>query len=59
MNKREVVCLTKIDAMSEEEIERFQLFFEQQLDRKVLPISASSGRNIDVLIPLLFRMIDR
>lgn len=59
VNKREVVCLTKIDAMSEEEIERFKLFFEQQLDRKVLPISASSGRNLDALVPLLFRMIDR
>ena len=56
--KREIVCLTKIDAMTEEEIERFQKFFEEQLDRKVLPISGVSGRNIDQLKALMIKCID-
>jgi GTP-binding protein len=57
-NKREIVCLTKIDAMTEEEIEKFQTFFEAQLDRKVLPISGVSGRNIDSLKALMIKCID-
>ena len=47
--KREIVCLTKIDAMTDEEIKKFQDFFEEQLDKKVLVISGVSGRNIDQL----------
>lgn len=57
-NKREIVCLTKIDAMSEEEIAKFQSFFEKQLDKKVLPISGVSGRNIDTLKSLMLKCID-
>lgn len=57
-NKREIVCLTKIDAMSEEEIQKFQDFFEKQLDKKVLPISGVSGRNIDTLKSLMLKCID-
>ena len=47
--KREVLCLTKIDAMSEEEIARFQKVLEEETQRKVLPISSVSGRNIELL----------
>ncbi|MGZ3787649.1 MAG: GTPase ObgE [Bacteriovorax sp.] len=57
-NKREIVCLTKIDAMTEEEIEKFQKFFEEQLDKKVLPISGVSGKNIDNLKALMIKCID-
>jgi len=57
-NKREIVCLTKIDAMTDEEIQKFQTFFEEQLDRKVLPISGVSGRNIDNLKALMIKCID-
>lgn len=53
--KREIICLTKIDAMSEEEIQKFQKFFEDQIDRKVLPISAVSGRNIDLLKSIMYQ----
>jgi GTP-binding protein len=56
--KRELVCLTKIDAMTEEEIAKFQNFFEEQLDKKVLPISGVSGRNIDNLKALMIKCID-
>lgn len=58
LNKREIVCLTKIDAMTEEEIEKFQTFFEEQLDRKVLPISSPSGRNIDILKNLMLKTLE-
>lgn len=57
--KKEIVCLTKIDAMTEEEIEKFQNFFEEQLGKKVLPISGVSGRNIDKLKQLMLKTIDR
>ena len=56
-SKRELVCLTKIDAMSEEEIVKYNKFFEEQLEKKVLPISAVSGRNIDVLKALMLKAI--
>ncbi|EQC45946.1 Obg family GTPase CgtA [Bacteriovorax sp. BSW11_IV] len=58
LNKREIVCLTKIDAMTEEEIEKFVKFFEEQIDRKVLPISSSSGRNIDILKGLMLTSLN-
>lgn len=57
-NKREIICLTKIDAMTEEEIEKYVHFFEEQLDKKVLPISGVSGRNIDALKALMIQCID-
>jgi GTP-binding protein len=53
--KKEIVCLTKIDAMTEEEIEKFRSAMEEQLDRRVLPISGVSGRNIDLLKQLMLR----
>jgi GTP-binding protein len=56
--KKEIVCLTKIDAMTEEEIAKFQKFFEEQLDRKVLPISAVSGRNIETLKSLMLKTLE-
>jgi GTP-binding protein len=55
LNKKEIVCLTKIDAMTEEEIERFRSTMEEQLDRRVLPISGISGRNIDLLKQLMLK----
>jgi len=58
LNKKELICLTKIDAMSEEEIKKFQDYFETELDKKVLPISAISGRNIDKLKELMSKTLD-
>ncbi len=55
LNKKEIVCLTKIDAMTEDEIEKFRSTMEEQLDRRVLPISGISGRNIDLLKQLMLR----
>ncbi|MFN8370288.1 MAG: GTPase ObgE [Bacteriovoracaceae bacterium] len=56
-DKREIVCLTKIDALSEDEIVKFQRCFEENLQKKVVPISAVSGRNIDFLKQLLLRVV--
>lgn len=55
LNKKEIVCLTKIDAMTEDEIEKFRSSMEEQLDRRVLPISGISGRNIDILKQLMLK----
>ena len=43
--------------MTEEEIQKYVTFFEEQLDKKVLPISSVSGRNIDILKNLLFKSL--
>lgn len=58
VKKRELVCLTKIDAMTDEEIKKFQDFFEEQLDKLVLPISGVSGKNIDKLKSLMLKCIE-
>ena len=52
--KKEIICLTKIDAMTEEAIAELQNFFQEQMQKKVLPISAVSGKNIDVLKSIMF-----
>ncbi len=57
-NKREIVCLTKIDTLTEKELKKFQDYFEYNLDKKILPISAVSGTNIDVLINLMVSAIE-
>jgi GTP-binding protein len=53
--KPEIVCLTKIDAMTEEEINKFVVEMESQLDKKVLPISSVSGLNLDVLKRIMLK----
>ena len=53
--KPEIVCLTKIDAMNQEEIDKFQKAMEETLDRKVLPISSVSGMNLDLLKRLMLK----
>lgn len=57
-NKKEIVCLTKIDAMTDEEIKKFQEAMEDEIQRKVLPISSVSKLNIDELINLMFLAIE-
>jgi GTP-binding protein len=53
--KPEIVCLTKIDAMTEEEIKDYVEIIEKELDKKVLPISAISGKNIDQLKRIMLK----
>ncbi len=54
-HKPEIVCLTKIDAMTEEEIMKFQTEMETHTDKKVLPISSVTGRNLDILKGLMLK----
>jgi GTP-binding protein len=56
--KKEIICLTKIDAMSDEELQTFQSHFQEQLDKKVLPISSVSGRNLDKLKQLMLKTLE-
>lgn len=53
--KPEIVCLTKIDAMTEEEIARFQAEIERHIDKKAVAISSVSGRNLDLLKRLMLK----
>lgn len=54
-NKPEIICLTKIDAMSEEEIQHFQQYMEENVQKKCLPISSVSGRNLDLLKRIMLK----
>jgi GTP-binding protein len=56
--KKEIICLTKIDAMTEEEISSFVKYFEEQLDKKVLPLSSVSGRNVEDLKSIMLQTLD-
>lgn len=58
IDKREIICLTKIDAMTQEEIQEFTDFFQEQLDKKVLPLSSVSGKNVEVLKSLMLRSVE-
>ncbi len=57
--KKEIICLTKIDAMSEEEIAQFIAYFEEQLDKKVMPISSVTGKNIEALKSIMLQTLDK
>jgi len=57
LGKREIICLTKIDAMTDEEVDKYVHFFEEQLDKKVLPLSSVSGKNIDVVKSLMLKCV--
>jgi len=59
MTKPEIICLTKIDAMTEEEITKIQKFFEEALDKRVLPLSSVSGRNVDIVKALMLQSLGR
>ena len=57
VQKKEIICLTKTDAMTEEEIEKFKLYFESELDKKVLTISSVSEKNIEKLKSLMLSTV--
>lgn len=57
INKREIICLTKTDAMQEEDILRFQDFLEKNLQKKVLPISSVAGEKLDFLKRLMYQTL--
>ncbi len=57
-NKKEIICLTKIDAMSEEEIDKFIMAMEKETDKKVLAISSVSGKNLETLKEIMFLALD-
>jgi GTP-binding protein len=57
-DKREIVCLTKTDAMTEDEISRFQAFLADSLCKKVLPISTVSGKNMEFFKDILVTALE-
>lgn len=59
LEKREIICLTKIDAMTEEEITKIQSFFEDALDKRVVPLSSVAGRNVEMLKSLMYQSLER
>lgn len=56
LNKFEIVALTKIDALSVEQIESLTNYFEEQLGKKIIPISAHSGLNMDRFLALCLKL---
>lgn len=59
IHKKEIICLTKTDAMTSDEITRFQSYLEETLDKKVLAISSVSGEKIEFLKRLMLKTLDR
>jgi len=55
--RKEIVCLTKIDTLSDEDINKYIAYFEEQLDKKVLAVSAVSGKNVDKLKNLMLKAL--
>ena len=53
-----MIVLTKVDTLSNEDTDKFVTFFEEQLQKKVLPISGVSHYNLDILKPLIFKMAE-
>jgi GTP-binding protein len=47
--KEEIVCITKTDAMTDEEEQLYVATLEENLQKKVLPISSVTGKNIEKL----------
>ena len=58
LGRREIICLTKIDAMDEDTVNLFVSYLEENLGKKVLPISSVAGRNIDKLVHIMGKSID-
>ncbi len=57
-NKKEIICLTKIDAMTDEEIDKYISAMEKETDKKVLAISSVSGKNIETLKEIMFLALE-
>ena len=57
LDKKEIVCLTKVDALSDEEVKKFVLAFEKQLQKKVLPLSSVSGHHLGQLKSLMYKAL--
>jgi GTP-binding protein len=51
--KKEIIALTKIDAVDDEHLDSIKKIFEENLGKRVLPISSVSGKNIDELLHIL------
>ena len=57
LNKEEIVCLAKTDTLPEQEVKKFQSFFENTLDKKILPISCIAHKNINILKGMMLEVL--
>ena len=57
IKKKEIICLSKIDAITEHQIKLYQDFFFKNLHRRVLAISAVSRRNLNQLKSAMFEVL--
>ena len=55
--RKEIVCLTKVDALTPEAVAPFTALFEQQLQKRVLPLSSAAGHNLDTLKTLIQKLV--
>lgn len=51
--------MTKIDAMTDDEIIKFQTSLEETLDKRVLALSSVSHQNLELLTNLMFKALGR
>lgn len=59
LEKVEIVCLNKIDIVSQEELDEKIAILEKLTDKKVLAISGATGKNIKSVLHVAFDLIHR
>ena len=57
LERKEIICLTKTDALPSEGLTPFTELFEKQLHKRVLPISSASGHNLGALKNLITKLL--
>ena len=58
-NSRIIVALNKIDLVAEEELKEKLKIMEDFLERKCIPISAKTGKNIDLLLEEIYNNLPK
>lgn len=55
LDKKEIICLTKTDVLPYETVKKIQTYMEGQLGKKIIPLSAVSGYNLELLKSIIFK----
>jgi len=58
-NPRIIIALNKIDLVEEKELEEKMKIMEEFLERKCIPISAKTGKNIDLLLDEIYNNLPK
>ncbi len=57
LEKKEIVALTKIDAVNEKDLERLKKGLEKKLGKKIIPISSVTRQGLNVLLDEIVKVL--